>query len=271
MKIIHKFNDLLQGKITSRPSKKIKSPYMADVLINKTNELAHSPGLGLCGFITIDSKVLLSKSKNPNRKSKYTIEMVEIINDDNKKVWVGANPVTSNLYFKNIIEKELLSFFPKIINIKQEYKFKKYDSRFDFYLEDENKKYLVEIKNVPLVDYPENKMPTFRKFPIRKTKKRNAIFPDGYQGKKDICVSPRALKHLQELLKIHKKEKDITPVLIFVVQREDCHGFTPNFDKDPVYSNELKKAHNEGLLIKAIMLKLGPKNVKFIKELPIIF
>ena len=28
--------------------------------------------------------------------------MVKVKNDDNKAIWVGANPVTSNLYFNNI-------------------------------------------------------------------------------------------------------------------------------------------------------------------------
>ena len=86
-----------------------------------------------------------------------------------------------------------------------------------------------------------------------------------------MCVSPRALKHLKELMKIKKEEPEYNPMLIFVVQREDCHGFTPNFEKDPIYSNELKKAYESGLPIKAVMLKMSLKNVKFIKEIPIVF
>ena len=38
-------------------------------------------------------------------------------------------------------------------------------------------------------------------------------------------------------------------MLIFVIQREDCYGFTPNFEKDPVYSNALKQAYDEGLIL----------------------
>ena len=44
----------------------------------------------------------------------------------------------------------------------------------------------------------------FRKFPERTCNKRHAIFPDGYQAKKGDCVSPRALKHLKELIEIKK-------------------------------------------------------------------
>lgn len=273
-KIIHKFDNLIIADVINRPSKQIKSPYLADIRLpkSKNTELAHSPGLGLCGFITTNSIIAINKiNGNTKRKSNFTIELVLITNDENKDVWVGANPSTSNLYFRNIIEKNLLSFLPKINLIKQEVKLPELKSRFDFLLESKSKKYIVEVKNVPLVDYPNDKMPSFRKFPIRKGDKRFAIFPDGYQGKKDLCVSPRALKHLKELILIKKKYPEYTPMLIFVIQREDCYGFTPNFEKDPIYSNALKQAYDEGLIIKALMLKLSPKNIKFIKEVPITF
>jgi sugar fermentation stimulation protein A len=270
MKIIYKYNNLEIAEVINRPSKKIKSPYLADINIKNKEELAHTPGLGLCGFITKESIVAVSEAEG-ERKSKYTIELVKIKNDDNKNVWVGANPATSNLYFNNMIEKNLLSFIPKVSMIKREFKFQKYESRFDFYVETENnKKYIIEIKNVPLVDYPKDKMPSFRKFPERKTKNRNAIFPDGYQSKKGDCVSPRALKHLRELVKIKKDNSKIIPMLVFIIQREDCYGFTPNFEKDPLYSNELKKAYELGLTVKAVMLKMSPKNVKYVKEVPVI-
>tara|TARA_B100001093_G_scaffold63783_1_gene53680 strand:+ start:3937 stop:4758 length:822 start_codon:yes stop_codon:yes gene_type:complete len=270
MKVIFKFNNITLAKVVNRPSKKIKSPYLADIIINDEQVLAHSPGLGLCGFIAPESIVGVISNDCESRKSKFTIEMVKIINDDNKSVWVGANPATSNLYFNILIEKNLLSFLPKTTFIKREYKHENYQSRFDFYIETANdKKFIIEVKNVPLVDYPDDKMPKFRKFPSRKCSTRNAIFPDGYQAKKGECVSPRALKHLQELLAIKKNNKNLTPMLVFVVQREDCGGFTPNFEKDPKYSNLLKKAIEEGLIVKAIMLKMDPKYVKFIKEIPI--
>ena len=39
-----------------------------------------------------------------------------------------------------------------------------FKSRFDFYIESNSKKFIIEVKNVPIVDYPLNKMPSFRKF-----------------------------------------------------------------------------------------------------------
>ena len=277
MKIIYKYSDLKIAEVVNRPSKEIKSPYLADVflLTDKNNiVLAHSPALGLCGYIKSGSKVALSTKfdcGNIKRKSNYTIELVEIENDDKKKLWVGANPCLSNDIFEIMCNKGLIDFIKKIEFLKREYVLKdeKIKSRFDFYIESDKKKFIVEVKNVPIVDYPLNKMPDFRKFPVR-IDKRRAIFPDGYQAKKGECVSPRALKYLRELIEIKKNYKDIIPVLVFIIQREDCFGFSPNFEKDPLYSKELKRAFKEGVLIKAYLMKMTKEKISFIKEVPVI-
>lgn len=275
MKILYKYSELKVATIINRPSKEVKSPYLADIKFKDSDQvlMAHSPALGLCGFIRSGSKVALSEKfdcKNVKRKSKYTIELVEIENDDKKKLWVGANPCLSNNLFEIMINKNIIDFIDSVKLLKREYQYEinNFKSRFDFYIETETKKYIIEVKNVPIVDYPLNKMPDFRKFPVR-IDKRRAVFPDGYQSKKGDCVSPRALKHLRELIEIKKSNNGITPVLVFIVQREDCYGFSPNFEKDPLYSKELVRASKEGVIIKAYLMKMTTKNVSFIKELPV--
>ena len=275
MKIIYKYTDLQIVEVINRPSKEVKSPYLADVKQKGIKDpfMVHSPALGLCGYISSGSKVAISKKFDCNvkRKTNHTIEMVELKNDDNKTLWVGANPCLSNKFFEEMVNKNLIDFIDNVDFMKREY-FYKIDylkSRFDFYIESKGKKFIIEVKNVPIVDYPLNKMPDFRKFPVR-IDKRRAIFPDGYQSKKGECVSPRALKHLKELIKIKKTVKDIIPVLVFIVQREDCYGFSPNFEKDPIYSEELKRAYKEGVIIKAYLMKMTLKQVSFIKEIPVI-
>lgn len=275
MKLIYKYKDLEIVEVVNRPSKDVKSPYLADVKSKGKKNLfmVHSPALGLCGYISQGSKVAISKKFDCNvkRKTNHTIELVELTNDDNKKLWVGANPCLSNKFFEEMVNKKLVDFIDKVDYMKREYVYNidDFKSRFDFYIESNSKKFIIEVKNVPIVDYPLNKMPSFRKFPVR-VDKRRAIFPDGYQSKKGECVSPRALKHLRELIKIKQTVKDIIPVLVFIVQREDCYGFSPNFEKDPLYSEELKRAYKEGVIIKAYLMKMTLKQVSFMKEIPVI-
>ena len=100
-----------------------------------------------------------------------------------------------------MIEKNLLSFVPKISNIKREFKFKNYESRFDFYVESVcNKKFIIEIKNVPLVDYPKDKMPSFRKFQKEKQIKEMQYFQMDIKEKRNVCITKsfKALKRINE-------------------------------------------------------------------------
>lgn len=274
MKVLYKYDNLIISEVVNRPSKEIKSPYLADLKLDGKIFMAHSPALGLCGFIDSGAIVAISKKfncKNVKRKTDHTIEMVKIKNDDNKYIWLGANPCLSNTLFEIMLNKKLIDNIINPTLIKREYTMKIGDdkSRLDFYVEANNSKFIIEIKNVPIVDYPLNKMPKFRKFPIRDGK-RKAIFPDGYQSKKGECVSPRALKHLEMLIKIKKEMKDFIPMLVFIVQREDCFGFSPNFEKDPLYSSKLIEAYNEGVIIKSYLMKMTPKQVSFIKEIPVV-
>jgi len=245
-------------KIINRPSKKIKSPYMADIEINGNIELAHSPSLGLCGLITENVFVLVTKCKNECRKSKYTIELVQNTNPKKKNIWIGANPLYGNKIFYN--------FFDKFDEFK-DYKIKKSEikvlhSRLDFLLTNNlEEKFYVEIKNVPLIDYN------------IESKIISATFPDGYKNSKNICISDRAFKHVEDL--IHLKKDGYRVSLVFIIQRDDAENFKPNYKRDKIYSDKLKEAHDNGVEIYAYKFKWTIKNniasCKFIKKLNILF
>ena len=56
------------GVVINRPSKINKSPYLADVFLEdeNKNEMVHTPSLGMCGYISTNAKVLVSKNNNPS-------------------------------------------------------------------------------------------------------------------------------------------------------------------------------------------------------------
>ena len=57
------------------------------------------------------------------------------------------------------------------------------------------------------------------------------LFPDS--------VTERGLKHLGELLEL--KRQGIRTVMLYVVQREDCHSFKLEQTIDPAYCKKLKE------------------------------
>ena len=223
---------------------------MADIKIGENVELAHSPSLGLCGLIKENAEVLVSKCKNDCRKSKYTIELVKI-----NKVLVGANPLYANKIFSEFYT--VLNEFKGYKIEKQEVKI--HNSRLDFLLTNNDKKFYVEIKNVPLVQIA-NGITT-------------AIFPDGYKNSKNMCVSDRAYKHIMDLIKL--KSEGYRVSLVFIVQRSDADVFSPNYVKDKIYSDKLKEAYDKGVEIYAYkfkwVVKDGIAKCKFMKKIDVRF
>jgi sugar fermentation stimulation protein A len=235
--------EILKAIIINRPSKTIKSPYMADVEIDDDIQLAHSPSLGLGGLIIKGVNVMVSKCINNCRKSKYTIELVQTTNPKNKKIWIGANPLFANKIFNNFLNK--FNEFKNYNIEKQEVKV--LNSRLDFLLVNNKKeKCYVEIKNVPLIEYN------------KESKSISSIFPDGYKNSKNICISDRAYKHIEDLMTL--KIQGYRTCLVFIIQREDADNFKPNYLRDKIYSEKLKEAFDHGVEIYAYKFKWSIKN-----------
>ncbi len=245
MKEVYKVKELIPAIIINRPSKKIKSPYLADIIINGKEYLAHSPSLGCSGLIITDSKILVTPKEGKDIKSKYSVDVV-ISNN----ILVGVNPNYASTLVYNAINMNLIKELPKFDELRREVT--KNKSRFDLVGIKNNKTYFIEVKNVPLID-----------------KNGIAIFPEGFRKKKSDTVSPRAIKHLEELIKIKEKEPDSECYTIFIIQRTGCKFFKPA-ETDPLYQKTLLKAKEKGVIIKAYQVNWIDNKVIWDKELKVI-
>ena len=64
------FQDIVQLKIVQRPSKVIRSPYVADAIDkNGRSHLVHTPGLNLADQCITDSQIFATPTKNINSKT----------------------------------------------------------------------------------------------------------------------------------------------------------------------------------------------------------
>lgn len=197
--------------VLSRPSKKVRSPYLADIKVGEKTAMAHSACLGMSGMITCGSHVWVSAiDKEKKLKSQYRIELVE-----DKNTLVGAQPLKANQIFEYAIKKKWIFSKIKIKHFQAEFCFMK--SRFDFYFHDGVNHHLVEVKNVVLCN------------------DRVAYFPDGYRKPGTTTISERAVRQIKELNEWSKKSNHISH-LIFIIQREDADYFEIN-KKDKVLSN----------------------------------
>ena len=265
MSLLLKLEILIEGSVVKRPSKLIKSPYVADIITSNSDSisktiLGHTASLGCCGLADAGATVLMSpvplkkkKEKDDGKLScKYRVYLSVILERDTEIV-VGIHPKLAENLVEAALNANLLS---RLLNIKKYrreatiYVEGKVDSRFDFAGIDCNDiPFIMEVKNVPLADY-EDITAKDRKgkcYNDRLINSKVAYFPDGYRKKSSDPVSPRALKHIKELTLI-KSESKTRCIMCYVIQRTDVDRFQPSII-DPEYREAVKNSIEAGVEI----------------------
>ena len=226
-----------KNKLISGLFKKRYKRFFVDIKINNQIITAHCPNTGsMYGLLKEGNKVWVSKSNNPNRKLKYTLEIIE----DNKSK-VGINTHSANKIVLDGLQNNLFKEFKSTSNIKPETKFGN-NTRFDFLITNKKNKTFVEVKNVTL-----------------SRKKGLAEFPD--------AITTRGLKHINELVNAGKKNYKI--FILYLIQRNDCETFTIAKDIDPNYALALSKAVKNDLNILCYDCKFSSKGIKVNKKIKI--
>ena len=223
-------NKLISGLLIKRYKR-----FFVDIKIKNQIITAHCPNTGsMSGLLNKNNKVWISKSTNPNRKLKYTLEIIE--NDKSK---VGVNTHSANKIVHHALKNNLIDEFNEILEIKPETKFGS-NTRFDFLVSNKKFKAFIEVKNVTL-----------------SRKKDIAEFPD--------AITARGLKHINELVKASKKNYKI--FLLYLIQRDDCKSFTIAKDIDSSYASALTKAVKKKLNILCYDCKFSTKGIKLNKKI----
>ena len=259
MSLLLKINNLVEGEIIKRPSKYIKSPYVADIKICSSDNLilGHTASLGCCGLADVGAHVLMSPvSKKNNNTNKICCEYrvyLSVIREKGSEIIVGIYPKLAEELTEIAIKNNLLSKLQNIKTYKKETTIfvpNLVDSRFDFSGIDENGiPFILEVKNVPLADYEDLAAKDRKKmcFDNRNINSKVSYFPDGYRKKTTDTISPRALKHINELALIKRMSKTRC-IMCYIIQRTDVDRFQPSII-DPEYKKAFIDAVNSGVEI----------------------
>ncbi len=227
-----KYKKIVEGVFISRPNR-----FIAQVLVDGAEETVHVKNTGRCKELLVDNaKVYLSVSDNPARKTKYDLVAVEKVTDR------GVLLINMDSQIPNDVVAEWLpqsGLFSGDAIIRREYTFGK--SRFDFYVEDAERKAFVEVKGVTLED--------------------NGIvsFPD--------APTERGVKHIEEL--ISAIEKGYESYIVFVVQMKGVSEFRPNRERHPEFADVLRKAYKSGVNIISLDCFVAPDEMKIDSEIRI--
>ena len=221
---------LLQGLLIRRYKR-----FFVDIKYNNKTIIAHCPNSGsMMGLLKKNNKVWFSKSNDPKRKLKYTIQMIEV----NKKL-VGINTHLTNKIVLESLKKKKIKALSKFDNINTEVKYSD-KTRFDFLISNNKKKCFLEIKNVTL-----------------SRKNKIAEFPD--------AITSRGTRHLNDL--IDAKRKGYESYILYLIQREDCKFFQIAKDIDEEYKNTFDNALKNGVKILCYNCKLNYEEIKINKQI----
>ena len=224
---------LIKGQLVKRYKR-----FMADVrLENGVLVTAHCANSG--SMLSVNepgAEVWLSPAKNPDRKLKFTWEMIRI-----KRSLVGINTQHPNTLVAEVLAAGKVPSLTGFKNLRREVKYGK-NSRIDVLLEMADGQHCyVEVKSV-----------TMRR---DLTKGAPAEFPDG--------VTARGAKHLLELSDMVKQGH--RAVMFYLVQRGDANRMTIARDIDPNYGEVLDNARRAGVEVVAFNCKLTSKDITVAK------
>lgn len=212
--------------------------FFADVQLTSGEIVtAHCPNTGpMTGVSTPQSAVQLSKSDNLKRKLAYTLELIQV--NDNEPTWVGINTFLPNQVVKLALAKHLFPELGDYSQIKGEviYGLDK-KSRVDFFLTGSNQErpIYLEVKNTTFSDG------------------RLALFPD--------TETTRGQKHLRELMALLPLTR---AVMLYFINRSDCTEFSPGDRTDPLYGKLLRDAIALGLEVLPCRFDISPEGIRYL-------
>ena len=209
-----KYTNQYPAIFISRPNR-----FIATVDIEGTIETVHVKNTGRCRELLIPGvKVMLEKSNNPDRKTKYDLVMVYKENLG----WVNIDSQMPNALVREWLESEPEEFSGLTL-IKPEYTYG--DSRVDFYLERVDEKILIEVKGVTLeID-------------------GIGYFPD--------APTERGVKHIRELIKARREGYEA--YIAFVIQMNGIKEVRANMNTHREFGVALEEAQKAG--VKVLMLE----------------
>lgn len=231
---------LLKGTLIKRYKR-----FLADVTLEDGSVVtAHTANSGsMLGCCTPGSEVWLSPANNPERKLKFTWELVRVGDE-----LVGINTSHPNALAAEAILSGAIPELAGYATLKREVKYGK-NSRIDVFLTAPDRPdCYVEVKNTTL-------------FRPDGDNQQVALFPD--------AVTERGTKHLGELSEMVRAGK--RAVMLYMVQRSAAGlgRFAVAEDIDPTYAAALRDALAVGVEALCYTCSVTPERLEVASPLPI--
>ncbi len=223
---------LLCGSFISRPNR-----FLTIVEVKGRKVESHLPDPGRLKELLVPGAVVYVRPvpDGINRKTRYTTVMVE-----KEGVLVSLVSALPNQFVGHELTNNRLP-------ILSGYKYERAEvtvdrHRFDFLLTGpDTTPFYLEVKSVT---YVENGI---------------AQFPD--------AVTERGARHARHLAEL--AQSGLGAGILFVCQRPDAQSFKPMADRDPVFADALYEAHQAGVRVWCITVRVSLEEMQYFQEIPV--
>lgn len=226
------YSNCTAGTFLSRPNR-----FVAQVALDGRTETCHVKNTGRCRELLIHGcRVYLTRSDNPDRKTKYDLIAVE------KETVHGPLLINMDAQAPNHVFEAWARegrFRPGLTLLRPETVYGA--SRFDFYWETDTDRGFVEVKGVTLEEGGV------------------ARFPD--------APTLRGVKHLEEL--IAARQAGYQAALCFIVQFSGAKYVTPNDTTHPQFGQALRRAAAAGVEVFALGCAVTPDTLTAEEFVPV--
>lgn len=220
-----KYQNVCKAVFLSRPNR-----FIAKTLVGEQEETVHVKNTGRCCELLIPGcTVYLARSDKAQRKTKYDLVAVEKERQGSEPLRINMDSQAPNEAAVEWLPKSGLFGEQAVIRREVTYG----DSRFDFYVEDGERKAFLEVKGVTL------------------EQDGIAMFPD--------APTERGVKHLHELCKAI--DDGYEAYLLLVIQMKGVHQFRPNTATHPAFAEALQTAADRGAQIFAMDCVVTPDSM----------
>lgn len=236
------YGNIYSGTFIDRPNR-----FVAHVELGGTVQVCHVKNTGRCReLLTPGARVYLTRSGNPNRKTKYDLVAVEKVAPSGT-ILINMDSQAPNQVFGEWAAAG--KFRPDLVRLRTERVHG--NSRFDFYWE---AKYdgAAEARPGPEKGFVEVKGVTLEEYGV-------ARFPD--------APTLRGVKHLEEL--IAAREEGYAAAVCFVVQMAGMRWVEPNDVTHPEFGAALRRAAKAGVEVLALECRVTPDSLVIDKPLEV--
>lgn len=223
-----KYLNMEQAVFKERPNR-----FIAYVETERGKEICHVKNTGRCReLLTPDAVIYVQRNDDPKRKTK-----LDLIGVEKGNYLINMDSQAPNVAVKEWLQKGNL--FSEQAKIYPERTYG--ESRFDFYIEDGERRIFMEVKGVTLEE--------------------NGVcrFPD--------APTERGVKHIKELIRC--KKEGYEAYILFVIQMSPVKYLEPNDRTHKAFGDALREAALEGVQVLARDCRIEKDRIEIMNEVEV--